>query len=554
LDKLLFLLPYFISLALAAGVFYYAWSHRRGYSAAAYAWYALGQTFWIAGFILELVAPDLAGKIFWNAFQWPALLLIVVAFPVFVIRYTEYRLPNEKVAFALACVIPALFLSLVITDRLHHWIYPDPRLIPGDPFPVLQFGFTPAVYNFAIYAYTIFLLGLALLISRFIRPHNLYRGQVGTIIVGILFPLIGTIMSLADIRLFLQQDNTPVAAAIGNLIVAWGLFRFRIFEVVPIGRDQVFEAMVDPVVILDNRNNIIDINRAMLELLGRKSVDVIGKPVREIFDEFPIPIKLYGHVSHARVESSFEVRGRTVHYELTVWPLYDHEKKITGRVYISHDITALKELENNLRTLNLDLEQRVQARTEDLANAYDTTLEGWARTLELRDKEIEGHSRRVTETTISLARALRVRDSELVHIRRGALLHDIGKMVIPDDILHKPENLTPDERTIMEKHPVTAHDLLKSIPYLEKALEIPYCHHERWDGRGYPRGLKGTEIPLAARIFAVADVWDALGYNRAYNKAWTHERRIQYIKDNAGSHFDPKVVEVFLLLYGNGGI
>jgi PAS domain S-box-containing protein/putative nucleotidyltransferase with HDIG domain len=487
LTRFYFLLPYCLSLVLAGGVFYYAWQHRKAHSAAAYAWYALGQLLWIFGFILELASVDLHTKVFWDAFQWLAGLLILIAFPVFAVRSTGYKLPNEKWAFAISCVIPAIFISLLITDPLHHWIYPDPHLVPGSLFSELEYRLTPPVFFSAVYAYTITLLGVGLLVSRLIRPHHLYRAQVGVIILGIVIPMAGTILTLGGIDISPMRDNTPVAAALGNLVVAWGLFRFRIFEVTPVGRDQVFEAMVDPVVILDNRNNIVDINRAMLGLLGKKSADVIGMSVKVVFDDFPIPINLYGHVSHARVETSFEIRGRPVHYELSVWPLYDQQKKISGRVYISHDITTLKDLENNLRLLNQELEQRVQQRTEELAIAYDTTLEGWARTLELRDKEIEGHSRRVTETTLSLARGLRVREAELVHIRRGALLHDIGKMVIPDEILHKPDNFTPAERRIMETHPETAYNLLKSTPFLEKALDIPYCHHERWDGAGYPR-------------------------------------------------------------------
>ncbi|MEP7137414.1 MAG: PAS domain S-box protein, partial [Chloroflexota bacterium] len=190
----------------------------------------------------------------------------------------------------------------------------------------------------------------------------------------------------------------------------------------------------------------------------------------------------------------------------------------------------------------------------NLAEAYDTTLEGWAKALELRDKETEGHSRRVTETTLVVARSMGFNEEALVHIRRGSILHDIGKMGIPDDILRKAGPLTEEERQIVLKHPNTAYDLLKQIPYLEQALEIPYSHHEKWDGTGYPRGLKGEEIPLSARIFAVVDVWDALTSNRPYRKAWDREEVIQYVIDDSGKHFDPHVVDIFLALVGKGEI
>jgi putative nucleotidyltransferase with HDIG domain len=273
-----------------------------------------------------------------------------------------------------------------------------------------------------------------------------------------------------------------------------------------------------------------------------------------VFDQFPIPIKLYTHVSYARTETTFEIGGRDVYYEMTVWPLYDAQKQMTGRIYISHDITALKELERELRELNLDLESRVRLRTRELAEAYDTTLEGWAKALELRDKETEGHSRRVTETTVAVARAMGVPEEEVEHIRRGAILHDIGKMGIPDEILRKEGSLTDEEREIVHKHPDTAYELLKQIPFLENALDIPYCHHEKWNGSGYPRGLKGREIPFSARIFAVADVWDALTSNRPYRKAWGKEQVSHYLMNESGKHFDPRVVNIFLSLLEKGEI
>jgi putative nucleotidyltransferase with HDIG domain len=187
-----------------------------------------------------------------------------------------------------------------------------------------------------------------------------------------------------------------------------------------------------------------------------------------------------------------------------------------------------------------------------LAESYDTTLEGWGKALELRDKETEGHSRRVTKKTVQLALALGIPEDKIDHIRRGAILHDIGKMSIPDDILRKSSSLKDDERKIVEQHPLTAYHLLEDIPYLRQAIEIPYCHHERWDGTGYPRGLKGEEIPLAARIFTVIDVWDALLSDRSYSKAWPMDNVIQYIQDKSGIHFDPRIVDVFLELVRKG--
>ena len=219
----------------------------------------------------------------------------------------------------------------------------------------------------------------------------------------------------------------------------------------------------------------------------------------------------------------------------------DLMRKFFAQSALLAEITKRRHVEQQLRAS----EERFR---EDLLLAYDTTLEGWSRALEMRDEETEGHTRRVAELTVRLAKALGVADEELVHIRRGALLHDIGKMAVPDAILRKPGPLTGDEQTMMRRHPTYAHALLAPITYLRRSLDIPYCHHELWDGSGYPRGLEGERIPLAARIFTVADVWDALRSNRPYRPAWSVEQARTYLRDNAGTKFDSKVVAAFLRL------
>jgi len=187
---------------------------------------------------------------------------------------------------------------------------------------------------------------------------------------------------------------------------------------------------------------------------------------------------------------------------------------------------------------------------KNLRTTYDMTLSGWSRTLELRDHETEGHSRRVVELTVELAKRVGVQRGELEHIRHGALLHDIGKMAVPDSILLKPGKLTEQEWEVVRQHPVHARNLLKDIPYLKPALDIPYSHHERWDGSGYPQGTTGAEIPLPARVFAVVDVWDALISDRPYRNAWSETQARDYIREQAGKQFDPQVVSLFLELLG----
>ncbi len=287
-----------------------------------------------------------------------------------------------------------------------------------------------------------------------------------------------------------------------------------------------------PVIFISALDELLD----KVKAFSVGGVDFVTKP----FQAEEIFARIKTHVDLQKLQKKLQEKNNQLHQE----------------------IIERKRAEESLKQLNEELEQRVEDRTYDLqlaaqqiqeantklAQAYDETLIGWARALELRDKETNGHSVRVTETTVRLARAMGINEDELIQVRRGALLHDVGKMGIPDNILLKPGPLTPEERKIMSQHSSYAYEMLLPIAYLRPALEIPYCHHERWDGTGYPRGLKGEEIPLSARIFAVIDVWDALIFDRPYRRALTMEEVREHIRQGSNAHFDPQVVEAFLAL------
>jgi putative nucleotidyltransferase with HDIG domain len=195
---------------------------------------------------------------------------------------------------------------------------------------------------------------------------------------------------------------------------------------------------------------------------------------------------------------------------------------------------------------NTQLFETLQRANQNLSLAYDATIEGWSRAMDLRDHETEGHTLRVTDLTVKLARAMHISEFQLSIIRRGTLLHDIGKIGVPDDILLKAGPLTEEEWVVMRKHPQYAYDMLAPIAYLKDSIDIPYCHHEKWDGTGYPQGLQGEQIPLGARIFAIVDVWDALTSDRPYRKKWTEQKTRLHIQQQSGKYFDPQIVNVFL--------
>ncbi|MBL8063002.1 MAG: PAS domain S-box protein [Anaerolineales bacterium] len=270
------------------------------------------------------------------------------------------------------------------------------------------------------------------------------------------------------------------------------------------------------------------------ELVGTLSFDMIHDEdrarIKELFKRAPI---------NTTYTVAYRARHKDGHY---LW-LESSARAISNRQ--TGEITEVQSASRDI-TERKHAEEALQQAHNQLRDAYEKTIEGWVRALDLRDRETEGHTQRVTELTIKVASRLGFTEEELSHIKRGALLHDMGKMAIPDEILQKPGPLNETEWEKMRQHPVYAYDMLSPIAYLHPALEIPFYHHERWNGSGYPHGLKGEQIPLSARLFAIIDVWDALCSDRPYRKKLPRDQVISYLQEKSGSLFDPKLVELFL--------
>lgn len=334
-------------------------------------------------------------------------------------------------------------------------------------------------------------------------------------------------------------------------------------------KEAMLAAALDCIITINEREEVLDWNAAAEATFGYALGEAQGQELSALI----IPPALReahrcgmahflatgeGPVLNQRIEvPAIRRDGRELPVELTVVPI-----RLEGQhlfMAAVRDITERKASEDQLRQAHADLQQanetlegRVRERTHSLKQAYDATIEGWSRALDLRDKETEGHCRRVTEVTLRLAERVGVGEADLVQIRRGALLHDIGKMGIPDQILLKPGPLSDAEWTVMRQHPTYAYNMLCPIDFLHGALDIPQCHHEKWDGTGYPQGLAGDQIPLAARLFAVADVWDALRSNRPYRAGWPEERVLDHLRSLSGTHFDPQAVSAFLEMMAQG--
>lgn len=309
---------------------------------------------------------------------------------------------------------------------------------------------------------------------------------------------------------------------------------------------NLLEILLDGYCVLDGGGRIQHTNPALENLLACPASQLGGRLLLEFIEpscrtDFLSLLELTKY-SRSRI-GPLEVEMKTATGEplsvfLTLAPNPNGSRQMTQ--VLLRDVSQWRQVQNELVAVNLMLEQ-----------SFTDTLEGWARALELRDYETHGHTQRVAEATVQLALEMGYRLEEVLNLRHGALLHDIGKMAISDTILLKPGPLNEAEWEIMRRHPVYAEQLLRQIDYLRPAIPIPYGHHEKWDGSGYPQGLKGEHIPLEARLFAVIDVYDALRSNRPYRpEPWSEERTLEYIRQQAGTHFDPEVVEVFLRMKG----
>lgn len=303
----------------------------------------------------------------------------------------------------------------------------------------------------------------------------------------------------------------------------------------------------------DPSQPLIFANAAFERITGYSSQEVIGRNCRFLQGpdrQQPALVELRAALKQGTdclvTLQNYRKDGTPFWNELVLSPVFASGGTLTHFIGVQTDITRRKQAEEELLHANGILEQKVQERTRELEHAYDATLEGWVKALDIRDHETQGHTQRVMQMALRLAHALGMNEEEKLRIRRGALLHDIGKIGIPDDVLLKPGKLNDEEWDIMKRHAVYAYEWLLPIEYLNPALAIPHCHHEKWDGTGYPCGLKGEEIPLAARLFALVDVWDALSSDRPYRRAWPQDRVLDHLQSLGGTHFDPQVLEVFL--------
>jgi PAS domain S-box-containing protein len=392
LEELFYLIPYLLSLALSLGIFIYTWQHRFVRGARVYSWFVGGQCLTILGFILELISPNLETKLLWDKFQWLTdSFLVILPFLIFSVQFSEYELRHPRLTWGTWLGLPILFMLVLLTDNFHHLLYQNPHLSLDFPFPELQYDFTIIVYGYTLfYVYGANFYGVSLLIRRALQPYNVHRFQYWTIAIGFLIPVTLSILTLLNFHIVPQRDIAPISFALGNLVVAWGLFRYRLFNLVPIARERVLENLADAIIVLDESNRVVDINQVALANVRKKGTEVIGHPVQEVFKEWSDLVERIQTLDDAVLEISAKVLGELRTYDLSISPIRDQRNHLIGRVFIAHDITRLKMLEERYRQLSEELEERVSERTEDLRKSTIALRESEERLRSFVQQNIDG--------------------------------------------------------------------------------------------------------------------------------------------------------------------
>ena len=379
-------IPILTSLFLTLAVAVYAWRHRQRPGIQTFVYLMLAELNWIVGYIFELASPTLNGKLFWDDFQFIGSLLTPLFLMFFAYEFTgqEKNLPHRTRILLLVPV--GIFLVLLYTNPLHGWVRtPTAHIVPGHPFDALLYDFTPAMWVSFIYMYITFVAAISLFIRNLRRQHRLFRTQTIIIVLGFAFPFIGSLPSIVGIIIFGQRDIVPYTLGIGNLIYAWGLFRYGLFEITPIAREAVMEYMNDAAIVVDDQSRVVDINPAALWGLELTAGKIVGFPVSNLFPGRPDLLKLFQYDEPTKEDTVYiSPTGKEFILDVFVSPLYDPNNKLIGRILVARDITEQKQAEAELRKAYDELELRVQQRTAE--------LEAVNRDLEQKNAELERYT------------------------------------------------------------------------------------------------------------------------------------------------------------------
>jgi PAS domain S-box-containing protein len=339
IDTVIYLLPYILSVIISTSVGIVTWKRRSIAGAHAYSIFALLQASWTLGYIFELLSSNQAAKIFWDNTQFIGMLFSPLAFLLFTFEYLSADMSKIRSAMKWLLGLSSVGLLLVFTDDFHGLIHSQAWIVPGEPFSALKYDFSLTFLLMGLYVYVLTFYGIFKLVQRYLRPGRLYRNQILTVLIGVFIPLIGAALTLVGVEFSIHRDTTPITFAIGNLVVAFGLFRYRLFEIVPIARELVFTNMSDSVVILDGQNRVVDINPAALTTLNLVFSEIIGKSVAEVFSPFPDLLKRYMEMDEFHEVVTIDANGVPGYHDIRITPIRDRQRQLTGRLIVVRNIS-----------------------------------------------------------------------------------------------------------------------------------------------------------------------------------------------------------------------
>jgi PAS domain S-box-containing protein len=369
-SAILALLPYAVAFVTSLGIGIYAWHHRRVRASAAFAVVALSEAAWTAGAAIEVVAGSLEAKILWDDVQWVPAFVLASGLLAFGLHYSGTRLSRPRVLWATVVSLSALSYAVVLTDASHGLVRTSPRLVPGTPFGALHYDYGPVLWAILVLVYGQIVFGLLRLLASYVRSHQLYRSQARMVLIGASVPLVVSLLPAVGIRPTFQQDLSPYSFTFSNVLIAWGLFRFGLFDVGPLARERVVENMGDAVFALDRSERLVDANPAGLRFLASASVEVVGRRGEEVFARWPA-IVAFCREECLQAEVVVEEDGWRRHLDLRTIPLFDRRQDRSGRALVIRDVTARKEVEAELRRHRDRLEELVQERTSALETANE---------------------------------------------------------------------------------------------------------------------------------------------------------------------------------------
>lgn len=351
-----YLIPYFVSAFISLGVAYYAWQRRQVAGSKLFVVMVLSQAVWTFGYMCELIAPTLQGKLFWDDVQFVASFIWPISFLAFAYEFSGRQWRRPRLIWSLLILPMVLFFLLLCTDGIHHIVRSESILVPGVPFSALYYEFTLVIWITAVYIYGLVAAGIYVLIRSFTQAHSLYRKQTGLVLIGTLFPIMGTLLTILGVSFSAQRDTTPLTFAISNVIIAWALYRYGLFDIVPIARDKVVENMSDLVLMLDRQNRFVDINPSAEEVLGMTTGELIGQPAGEVLVAWHYLLDLLARETEEVVEVEVPFEEKLYDLAIKITPLFDEQKKLNGRLIVARDITEMKQAERALQEHAAQLE------------------------------------------------------------------------------------------------------------------------------------------------------------------------------------------------------